>query len=327
MGAVTTRRAFAVLVVALTLSLPEGARGGGSPIGFVSLPAEGTLAAIALPGGGTLARIAVPGAPRSVAASMNGRRVLVASPDAGTVTEIDGVSRRVVRIFHGFERPVAVALDFAPPVGIVTPRYAYVLDETAGTLDVLDLARGQIARRLEVGAHPERIAVDAAELWIAHAGSGALTRVSVSSPTKPRLLASVDAGAPVAALAADPQLHSVFVSTGAGIVARFVDGSVRGQQNYRRLIGHEPIAGLALAVPDLLVAVDRRGLGHVLREQTGKPVSRLRVPTGVEAADVYGGWLVATLPRALALVAVPDGSMPTSVGLGARIGGFAWAVL
>src|SRR5437870_7330138 len=89
-----------VLLIASALGLcvggPAPASAGGTPIGFVSLPARGTLAVVALPDGGTLARVKVTGKPAAVAASMNGRRVLVASPAAGAVTEIDGIHHRIL---------------------------------------------------------------------------------------------------------------------------------------------------------------------------------------------------------------------------------------
>jgi len=321
-------RSHIVLLLALMLLLPGAGRAGGSPIGFVSLPERGVLAVIALPNGGTLARISVAGTPGHVAASVNGRRVLVASPDAGAVTQIDGVEHRVVRVFRGLTKPVAVALDYDPPIGIVTPRFAFALDSTPGVLVVLDLARGRIAARLPVGARPDGLACDGATLWITHSGSGTLTRVNVATPARPRLLASVDAGAPVAALVADPQEQSVFVALrGSGAVARFEDGAARARPGYRRIVSREPLAGLALAPRDVLVAAERHGALHLLREQTGREVSRLQAPPGIEAIDVYGGWLVATLPRGLSLIAVPDGSMRTAVRLDARVGGFAWAVL
>ena len=253
-------RSLLGFLLALTILVPKAADAGGSPIGFVSLPTRGALAVITLPGGGPLARIAVPGKPASVAASMNGRRVLVASPDAGTVTEIDGVHERVVRVFR-VTHPVAVAVDYAPPIGIVTPRYAYVLEQSPGLLVVLDLAHGRVAARLAVGARANRVAVDAATLWIAHAGSGTLTRVSVATPTKPRLLASVDAGAPVAALVADPEHHSVFVAfRGSSVVARFFDGAAYARRGYKISVSRRPLVGLALALPNFLIAAGKQGV-------------------------------------------------------------------
>ena len=64
-----------------------------------------------------------------------------------------------------------------------------------------------------------------------------------------------------------------------------------------------------------------------MREQNGRRVSKLRGPLGIRSLDVYGGWLVAILPHTLRLLGVPDGAMRSSVSLGSRLGGFAWAVL
>jgi hypothetical protein len=315
--------AFAVLVAG-----SGSARAGGTPIGFVSLPARGMLAVIALPNGGTLARIHVPGKPTAVAASVNGRHVLVTSPAAGTLTEIDGIHHRVVQIFHGLAHPVDVAFDYEPPVGITTPRYAFVLERTRGTLAVFDLARGRVASRLIVGAQPEQLAVDGTTLWIAHANSTALTRVDVTAPVRPRLLARVDVGNPVASLVADPELRSVFVSfRGSGIVARSVDGGARARPVYRTRIARRPLAGITLALPHLLIAADHHGALYLVREQSGRSLSQLHGPDGIRSLEVYGGWLVAILPRALALLAVPDGSMRTTLSLESRVGAFAWAVL
>jgi hypothetical protein len=310
----------------LALTCPGSAGAGGSPIGFVSLPAQKSLAVIALPNGGRLARLPIPGKPAAVAASMNGRRVLVASPSVGAVTEIDGIHPRVLRVYHGFARPVAVAFDYEPPIGNVTPRYAFVLERADGTLTVLDLVRGRLASRLSVGTDPDRLAVDGTTLWVAHADR-TLTRVDVTAPARPHLLETFDADASVAALVADPDSHAVFVaSRRSGVVTRYLDGGARARLSYRRSVTGAPLVGLALAPPKLLIAAGRDGTLYVLHEQSGRHVSRLHLTAGIKAVDVYGGWLVARLPRRLALIAVPDGSMRTSVPLETSVGGFAWAV-
>jgi hypothetical protein len=319
------------LVAAAVAVLATGsgtARAGGTPVGFVSLPAGGALVVVELPGGGTVARVGVPGEPAAVAASMNGRRVLVVSPNAGAVTEIDGIHNRVLRVFHGFAHPTDVAFDYEPPVGIVTPRFAFVLERARATLAVLDLARGRIATRLAVGARPEQLAVDGTTLWIAHAADSTLTRVNVTSPTRPRLLVSLDTGRTVGALVADPDLDSVFVSfRGSGRIARYVDGGARARRAYVTRIAARPLAGVAVAAPHLLIAADRRGSLDLMREQDGRPLSQLRAPDRIRSLDAYGGWLVAILPRGLSLLAVPSGSMRTSIPFESPVGGFASAVL
>jgi DNA-binding beta-propeller fold protein YncE len=323
------RASLIFAALAVLAGAAGSARAGGSPIGFVVLPAQGTLAVIELPKCGTLARIRVPGEPTAVAASVNGRRVLVASPNAGTVTEIDGVQHRVLRTFRALADPVAVALDYEPPVGIVTPRYGFALERGRGTLAVLDLDRGRIASRLAVGAQPDQIAVDGTTLWVAHAGSATLTRVDVSARAAPRMLASVHvAGGAAVALSADPELDSVFVSVRrSGFIARYVDGGLRARRVYVAQIPGRPLAGIAVAAPHLLIVAEERGVLDVLREQDGRRLARLRGALETRALAAYGGWLVAILPRGLGLVGVPDGSRRTSVAFASRIGGFAWSVL
>jgi DNA-binding beta-propeller fold protein YncE len=323
----------ALAALAVCTLVPGLARAGGSPIGFVSLPARNSVAVLSLPGGGRLASIAVPRSPGAIAASLNGRRVLVASAAAGTVTEIDGVAQAggmryaVARTFDGFARPVDVAFDFQPPVGVVTPRYGFVLDGSRGTLTVLDLARGRRVAEVGVGRGAARLAVKGTTVWVSHVRSRTLARVDIGNPRAPRALASLDAGGIVSAVLADPYDQSVFVSLrDTPIVTRYVDVDGHAVRVYRRRAGTGSIVGLAVAPPSLLIAADASGRAQILREDTGRSVSRVRVPRGVRAIDVYGSYLVATLPRALAFVAVPDASVRTFVPLGSVPGGFSSAV-
>ena len=110
-------------------------------------------------------------------------------------------------------------------------------------------------------------------------------------------------------------------------MTRYVDGGARARRGYRTRVARRPLVGLALALPNFLIAADGHGTLYLLHEQSGRRVSQLHVRAGIKAIDVYGGWLVARLPRSLTLLGVPDGSMRTSVPLGTSVGGFAWAVL
>src|SRR5207248_3806 len=96
-------RRLSTFLILLAFSAAS-ARAGGTPIGFVSLPDRGQLAIIGLPGGGALGTLSLPGRPSTVTASMNGRRLIAVSPDAGAVSQIDGVRQVAVRIYHGFAR-------------------------------------------------------------------------------------------------------------------------------------------------------------------------------------------------------------------------------
>jgi hypothetical protein len=200
-----------------------------------------------------------------------------------------------------------------------------VLEQARATLAVVDLVRGRVAARVAVGTRPARLVVDGGTVWIAHAAGGALTRLDVARPTRPRLLAPVVTGGPVGALVADADPQAVFVST-AGEVIAYRDGSTRAELASRTALATAPVTGLAVVAPQLLVAAGRGGALSVLLEKGGSAIARLRGAGRVRELDAYGGWLVAVLPRGLTLTAVPDGSMRTNVSFGTGIGGFAWAV-
>src|SRR5205085_11543108 len=104
-----------------------------------------------------------------------GHRVVVATAD-GSVTFLDGVTRRVIRVFHGFSNPADVELSQSGHV-------AYVLEKGRGTLDVINLDRLLVVRRVRAGARPNRPAVGDNLIWIAHeSNASSLTRIQIGRP-------------------------------------------------------------------------------------------------------------------------------------------------
>ena len=85
---------------------------------------------------------------------------------------------------------------------------------------------------------------------------GEVDRIYAGTPTHPLMQRLVPT---VAALVADSDARAVFVAfRSSGAVTCFVDGGARARSSYRRIVGAEPVVGLALASPDLLIAANRQ---------------------------------------------------------------------
>lgn len=128
------------------------------------------------------ARVPTLEGPRSIERAPGGR-ALVAHTSQGAVTLLEGVPPRVRRVLRGFVQPryTAVRAD---------GRYAYVSDSGSGELAVIDLERGSVVRRVEVGALARHLtlAPDERALWVALGSSArSIVVVDVSVPSRPRV--------------------------------------------------------------------------------------------------------------------------------------------
>ena len=106
-------------------------------------------------------RVATLDGPRNVE-SRAGAGALVGHASEGAVTLLDGAPVRVRRVLRGFGEPRYAAIA---PDG----RTAFVTDSAHGELAVVDLRRGRVVHRLEVGAGARHVTLDPAgrTLWIA----------------------------------------------------------------------------------------------------------------------------------------------------------------
>jgi len=143
---------------------------------------EAHVVAVSVGDGRIRARIPTLEGPRSIERAP-GAQALVAHTSQGAVTLLQGVPPRVRRVLRGFAQPryTAVRAD---------GRYAYVSDSGSGELVVIDLERGRVLRRVEVGALARHLALapDERALWVALGSSArAITVVDVSEPDHPRV--------------------------------------------------------------------------------------------------------------------------------------------
>jgi DNA-binding beta-propeller fold protein YncE len=196
----------ALLLVGLVVAVPasQAARSGGTPVALVTAETQNRLLAVALPSGHVIRRISMPADPQNVAAI--GSDAVVVSTRGHAVTILRGL------------RVVATLRDFgAPHIPAMAPDllHAYVTDDARGQLDVIDLRRRRVVRRLFVGYGAHHMAVDGPgnALWIA-LGERAhtITTVDTSNPARPRVTGHVEPRGLAHDLAFSPSGRTVWVT-------------------------------------------------------------------------------------------------------------------
>jgi len=160
---------------------PRRPRGGA--LALVTADHDGFVAVVDLARRRVVHRIATLDGPRSVEPGA-GAGALVAHADAGAVTLLDGSPLRVRRVLRGFGEPRYASIA---PGGA----HAFVTDSAHGELAVVDLRRGRVVTRLEVGTGARHLTLDPAgrTLWIALGSTAAvLVVVDVAVPLAPRVV-------------------------------------------------------------------------------------------------------------------------------------------
>src|SRR2546423_8583115 len=173
------RREFLVAAAALPLAL----RAPRTPqeLALVTADLESRIVVVRLADGAMRGSIRTPAYPRSI--EMVGTRAVVGHSDIGAVSILDTRSLTVAHVLHGFGEPRYTA---AHPDG----RHAYVTDAKRGEVVALDVLRGRVLGRVEVGAYARHVSIDPAgrTLWVALGPKAAeVAIVDVSHPASPRL--------------------------------------------------------------------------------------------------------------------------------------------
>jgi DNA-binding beta-propeller fold protein YncE len=168
--------------VPLLAGLPVPGRPGREPLGLTTADKEAHVVAVSLADGRVRRRIPTREDPRSIEQHGAGPAV-VAHTGAGVISLIEPRELRVRRVLGGFSQPryTAIARD---------GRVAYVTDSGTGELAVVDLVRGRVVRRVEVGPHARHLtrSPDGRTLWVA-LGSSAdeIAVLDVSDRWRPRV--------------------------------------------------------------------------------------------------------------------------------------------
>jgi DNA-binding beta-propeller fold protein YncE len=153
-------------------------------------------------------RVRVPAGPENVEAFVNGP-VVVVSSRAGVVSIYAWHTLRLIKRIGGFREPHIAALS---PVA----RRAYVTDDAAGTLSVIDLGRARVIGRVYVGPEAHHLAVspDDHRIWVA-LGQKARTIVVLDNSLvrRPRVIRRFDPGFQAHDLAFSPDGRRVWVTS------------------------------------------------------------------------------------------------------------------
>jgi hypothetical protein len=176
-----TRRELLVGGLAAAVLDPRGCARAPHPLALVTADTEAHVVVLSLASGRVRGRVRTLQGPRSV--ERFGGGALVAHPTEGAVTLFEGRPVRVRRVLRGFGE--------ARYTG-VHGRWAYVTDSGHGELAVVDLERGRVVRRVEVGAGARHLSLapDGRTAWVS-LGSSAAEIAVVALSARPRVLRMV----------------------------------------------------------------------------------------------------------------------------------------
>jgi len=177
------RREFVVGAAALVMSARAAAAGAGgrSPLALVTADLESRLVAVDVEQGRIVRYVETLPYPRSI--ETVGGYAVVAHPELGAVTILNGRRLSVAHVIRGFGEPRYTA---AHPAG----RYAFVSDAERGELVALDVIEGRVLGRTMVGPLARHVTIDRAGLTLVVVlGSKAkeVAVVDVSKVGRPRL--------------------------------------------------------------------------------------------------------------------------------------------
>jgi DNA-binding beta-propeller fold protein YncE len=315
------RRLALVALVLLALPSAGSARStGGTPVLIVAESGGRVVVYDASASTSVLGKIAVPRGPQDVASTFDAKRVLVASPPAGTVTLLDGRRYVMLKAFRGIANPADVEIS---PDG----RRGYVVEKGRGRLLVLDLVRLRVTGKVAVGVRPNRVDVSDNLAWVAHeSAERALTVVDVGRPARPRVVGRLGAAGPVKALLHVPDSAWLLVTYWHSPLVAKLDAGLR------RLVFRSRLGGTVTALgvdwgSTRIWAARSGGRIAVLSSRTGKVLKTIR--TGGRVSDIrsYGSFMALGLPRALRIFVAPAGRFDHTIPVTRGVAGFDVAVI
>src|SRR5437588_11442227 len=136
--------------------------------------------------------------------SPDGRLLLVANPDNGTVTVVDTLTRKSIHEIEVGEKPEGVTWIGSGPLAAVT---VYREDKVV----FLDARQGRVLKRLAVAEEPYGIVADRAgtTAWVTHEYPGLVSKIDLREM---KLAGTTKAGSFVRGLALSPDERRLYVT-------------------------------------------------------------------------------------------------------------------
>jgi DNA-binding beta-propeller fold protein YncE len=279
------------------------ATGGGSapavlprPQALVTDEAQDRVLVVDLPSGRLVRWVALPPDPEDIATTGNGGVVVVVSTRTGKVVVLNRSTLRPLKTFGGFDQPHIVAIS-------PDDQYAYVTDDTRGTLTAIRLDDLKVTRTLSVGsgAHHMAFRPDEQQVWVALGESARVISIvstvekprgalsgAVVDPGRPHVVGQFDPGFLAHDLAFSPDGREVWITSAASPDLTAFD--VRSRRALFRVPVGPPPQHLAFAGA---YAYATSGYGSTIERinaATGRVVDRAASPYGsfeLAAADGY----------------------------------------
>jgi DNA-binding beta-propeller fold protein YncE len=178
------RREFVVGAAAIAFGVRVGVARAvrPTPIALVTADLESRLVAVDIERGRILRYVETLPYPRSI--ETVGASAVVAHPELGVVSIVDGRSHSITHVLRGFGEPRYTA---AHPGG----RYAFITDAKWGEVVALDVVQGRVLGRTGVGALARHVTIDRAGRTLAVALGPKAKEVAVVDVSKvgsPRLV-------------------------------------------------------------------------------------------------------------------------------------------
>jgi DNA-binding beta-propeller fold protein YncE len=282
------RRDFLLAAAAAPFALPQLATGASGRHALVLVTADLASHVVVVDGatGRVRRRIATREAPRAIE-RVGRSNAIVAHTTEGVVSLIDGDNRRVDRVLTGFQHPRYVA---------VHPRQeiAYVTDSAAGEVVVIDLLRGRIVRRIDVGGPARHVSISTSgtRLWTALGSTAARIAVlDTRQPDRPKLLREVAPPFLAHDVVIAPRLGTVWVTSGDH--RRIAIYDLNGARLRHQMEGAAPPQHVAFVAGRAFVASGDDGTVRVHDASGGRLQRTTRVPVGSYNVTT-GGERVAT---------------------------------
>lgn len=254
------------------------------PQALVTAETENQLLVVDLPSGRIVRAVPLPADPEDLAAVGRGGVVVAISSRAGKVTVLDRRTLRRIKTFAGFDQPHIAAIS---PDG----QYAYITDDSRGTLTVIRLGdlRETSTVAVGAGAHHLTFSPNRRRVWLALGESASQIMIlNTADPAHPHLIGSFDPGFPAHDLGFSPNGREVWISSAAGADITAFD-AVTHRAMFRVPVGPAP-QHLAF---DGAYAYVTSGYGSTIAKvdaSSGRVVKRTSAPYGsfeLAAADGY----------------------------------------